>query len=186
MMDVIRNKVERKDEKGFTLVILLAMIAVSGIAMATIAPTWKFIVTLDNEKELVFRGEQYAQAIIRYKKQFNRLPLKLEDLVKYHKIRKLYKDPITGYDFELIFYTPAGKKRESELTAQQRQSVRSDEPGSSSMGIYGVVSTSSELALRPYKDKERYNEWEFIAEEEERQSGAPDEDQPEEGDDESR
>lgn len=180
-MGDIKKTAMKSGQKGFTLVILLAMIAISTIAMAVIAPTWHFIVTLDNEKELVFRGNQYAQAIVRYKKRFNRLPLKLEDLVKYHMIRKLYKDPITRRDFELIFFTPAGNKRESELNESQRANVRNDQPGGSSLGIYGVVSTSSEVALRPYKDKERYNEWEFVAEEE-KQSNQPDDNQPDEGD----
>lgn len=182
-MRFLKIKSDNQDENGFTLVILLAMIALSTIAMAVIAPTWKFIVTLDKEKELVFRGNQYAQAIIRYKKRFNRLPLKLEELLKYHMIRKLYKDPITGYDFELIFFTPGGNKRESELNEAQRRALRDEEPGGSSMGIYGVVSTSSEVALRPYKDKERYNEWEFIAEEEQ-QTNKPGDDQSDEDDDE--
>ena len=58
-------------DKGFTLVSLLAVITIMGIAMATIAPTWRFLVIRDREEELIFRGEQYQIAISLYQKKFN-------------------------------------------------------------------------------------------------------------------
>jgi len=157
-------------EKGYTLVGLLAAIAVMGILMASIAPTWRFLVRRDQEEELIFRGQQYQQALERYRKQFNALPTKLEDLVKQRAIRRLYKDPITGGPFELIYATPEGNVKASRLSPdQQRRLAQADMPGGSSLPIIGVVSTSKDKALRPFEDKEYYNEWEFIAGEQEGQ-----------------
>ena len=158
-----RNRCFRRTDAGYTLIGLLAMMAVSSILLATIAPTWGHLVTRDKEEELIFRGNSYKLAIERYQKEFNKLPSKLEDLEKGKFIRKLYDDPMTGYEFELILQAPDGRKRESELTASQQKGVRGTAPGSGSFGIVGVVSTSEEVAIRPYQDKERYNEWEFIA-----------------------
>ena len=171
----------KRGDEGYTLVSLLALIAVMGIAMATIAPTWRFLVTRDREEELIFRGEQYRAALERYQQEFSALPTKLEDLFKQRKIRRLFKDPITGRDFELIYSTPEGNMRASRLSEDQQRRLQSaNQPGGTSMPIIGVVSSSPEKALRPWNDKEYYNEWEFIAGE-----GGQDQQQDESTDDES-
>ena len=153
-----------KSESGYTLISLIGMIAVSSIFMTVLAQSWHYRVTLDREQELIFRGESYKFAIELYKKKFNKLPTKLSELTKYHMIRKLYTDPVLDdIDFELILQDGGGKKRESELSKSQQKSLRGNVPGGSSMGIMGVVSLSDATALRPYNEKEKYNEWEFIA-----------------------
>jgi len=180
-----------RNEDGFTLVSLLALITIMGIAMATIAPTWRYIVIRDREEELIFRGEQYQMAISLYQKKFNALPTKLEDLFKQRCIRRLFKDPMTGRDFELIYSAAGGNVRASRLSANdQRRLAQRDMPGSSSLPIIGVVSTSKDKAIRMWKDKEFYNEWEFIAGEQDEgqtqqpgEEGSPD-DTGDEGDEE--
>lgn len=159
----------RNTDQGFTLVGLLAVMAISLMFLAVVAPSWNHLMTRNKEEELIFRGESYKFAIELYQKQYNKLPTRLDELIKTRKIRKLYLDPVTGGEFELIVFTGAGKKRESELAPSQRQSLRGTMPGGSSMGIMGVVSTSDKVALRPYKDKEKYNEWEFVAGEKDQQ-----------------
>ena len=153
----------KANDSGYTLVGLLAVVLASGILMASIAPTWRHIVIRDREEELIFRGEQYVTAIELYRAKFNALPTDLEKMVKQRCLRRLYKDPMTGGDFERIFYTPAGNKRESQLTQQQLRNLYAEGPGSTSLPIIGVVSRSTEQAIRKYQDKEYYNEWEFIA-----------------------
>ena len=178
----------KRGDEGYTLVSLLALIAVMGIAMATIAPTWRFLVIRDREEELIFRGEQYRTAIELYQKEFNALPTKLADLVKHHKIRRLFRDPTNGREFELIYATPEGNMRASRLSEDQQRRLRSaDMPGGTSMTIVGVVSSSPEKALRPWNDKEYYNEWEFIAGEGQQDKqgetpGGDDDDADDEGD----
>ncbi len=182
-----------RNDKGFTLVSLLAMMTIMGIAMATIAPTWRYLVIRDREEELIFRGEQYQRAISLYQKKFNALPTKLEDLFKQRCIRQLFKDPMTGRGFELIYSAAGGNIRASRLSVnEQRRLAEGDAPGGSSLPIIGVVSTSKDKAIRMWKDKEFYNEWEFISGEEDEGrtqqpgEGGPDDtgddDEEEEGD----
>lgn len=160
-----------RHDDGYTLVALLVLMAVGAVLMASIAPTWGFLVQRDKEEELIFRGESYAFAIERYQKRFNKLPTQLEELEEEKMIRKLYEDPITGGPFELLVFNGADRVRESELDRTQQRILRGETPGTTSMGIIGVVSTSDDAALRPYKDKERYNEWEFYANQGEEGSG---------------
>ncbi len=50
----------------------------------------------EREKELIFRGESYAEAIRLFQKKNGRLPVSFEELHKHPNpfIRKLYKDPV--------------------------------------------------------------------------------------------
>ena len=73
---------------------------------------WSVTVKRDKEAELVFRGTRIKEAIERYAADFqvqkgtrpNQYPLKLKDLTQKPKryLQTVYKDPITGEDFELI------------------------------------------------------------------------------------
>lgn len=76
------------------------------IAAGAAAPNIAFEIKRDREEELVHRGVEYSRAIQRFAKANARYPLRLEELqstggMKY--IRKLYKDPITGGDFKLLY-----------------------------------------------------------------------------------
>lgn len=168
----------QQKDSGFTLVALLLLIAVGSVLMASIGPTWGFLVQRDREEELIFRGDSYALAIERYQKRFNKLPTNLNELMEQHMIRRLYEDPITEMPFELLVYNGASRVRESELEPTQRRILRGETPGTTSLGIIGVVSMSDEKALRPYKGKEYYNEWEFYAQDDQQEQGGA---QPAEG-----
>jgi len=50
----------------------------------------------DREEELIFRGRQYAQAILNFQKRQGRFPLNLKDLMttKPRSARRLYKEPM--------------------------------------------------------------------------------------------
>jgi type II secretory pathway pseudopilin PulG len=85
---------------------LLLVVCVMTIAAAAIASTIAFEIKRDREEEFIHRAVQYSRAIRRYAKSTGRYPLDLQDLngrngVRY--IRKLYKDPITGQDFRLLY-----------------------------------------------------------------------------------
>ena len=75
----------------------------------------------------------------------------------------------TNGPFELIYYSPAGNQRASQLDPKLLEQALREGPGKTSMPIIGVVSMSPDEALRPYKDKQHYNEWEFIAGEQQQQ-----------------
>src|SRR4030095_9423005 len=64
---------------------------------------WRQQVTREREAELIFRGEQYARAILLYsQKNSGQFPQNLDDLVNQHYLRKKWKDPITDDDFAIL------------------------------------------------------------------------------------
>jgi len=101
----VRNRA-RRFERGYVLLTLLLFVSLFVIAAAAAAPHIAFEIKREREEELVHRGAEYSRAIQRFAKANARYPLRLEELqstggVKY--IRKLYKDPITGGDFRLLY-----------------------------------------------------------------------------------
>jgi hypothetical protein len=57
----------------------------------------------ERESELVFRGEQYARAIMLFQRKYaGTFPPNIDVLVNEHFLRKKYKDPISNDDFQLI------------------------------------------------------------------------------------
>jgi type II secretory pathway pseudopilin PulG len=87
-------------------------IVVMGVALTAVGKQWKVVVQRDHEEELLFRGNRIKTAIQLYAADYevmkatraNRYPLSLEQLTQKPKryLPKVYKDPITGKDFELI------------------------------------------------------------------------------------
>lgn len=86
---------DRRGEAGYSLVGLMAGIAIMLIMMAVATPGWRYVVKNDREEELIFRGGQIADAVQRYqRKNGNALPASLEVLVKGKYLRKAYTDPM--------------------------------------------------------------------------------------------
>ena len=85
---------------GYAMAGLLAGIAVMGILMSMIFPSWRMLVKREKEAELVFRGEQYMRAGEVYQRRFpGAYPADLETLVEQRFLRRLYDDPMTGKSF---------------------------------------------------------------------------------------
>lgn len=94
-----------RQSKGFTYLGLLALMAISGIAMAGVAILWHQESQREREKELLFIGDAYRKAIVSYyetsPEQPKQYPQTLNDLlldkrfpiIKRH-LRKLYIDPM--------------------------------------------------------------------------------------------
>lgn len=97
---------------GGTYLALMFFVVLIGISLMAVNQHWSVILKRDREQELAFRGTRIKQAIERYAANFevqkgtrsNQYPLKLEDLTKSPKryLQAVYKDPVTGEDFELI------------------------------------------------------------------------------------
>jgi type II secretory pathway pseudopilin PulG len=94
------------------LTIMLALVLV-GVALTVAGKQWKLIVKRDQEAELLFRGNRIKAALEAYAADYevmktrraNRYPLSLEQLTQKNPKRYLpvvYKDPMTGGDFEPI------------------------------------------------------------------------------------
>lgn len=143
-------------QRGFTYIALLIGVAVIGAVLAAVGQVWHTMLQREHEKDLLFVGNQFRQAIHRYYLSNQRFPARLEDLVqddgkvavKRH-LRKIFFDPMTGKADWGTVKLPNGQ-------------------------IVGVYSLSEEKPLKTagfrtrdagFKDKKKYSEWLFIAEE---------------------
>jgi hypothetical protein len=133
-------------ERGFIMAMLLAFCVILGILAQKGAMSAWAEVQRENELELIFRGEAYAKALALYRARSGQFPLTLEDLMKVKPpiLRKLYKDPITNDDFELVTAVQAGPS--------------GDKTG---LPIAGVRSRSTKNGIIKYHEKELHSEWIF-------------------------
>jgi hypothetical protein len=69
---------------------------------------WRTMVQRERETELVFRGQQYVQAIELYSRRTGGFPTALNALRDGRYIRQLYKDPITNAEFQPVFLGQVG------------------------------------------------------------------------------
>lgn len=97
----------RRAESGYTYLLLLFGIAAMGLFAAGAAEGWSQLAQRERERELLFAGNQYREALRRYFEAIpdaaQRHPARLEELVEdtrfagtRHHLRRLYPDPMTG------------------------------------------------------------------------------------------
>lgn len=152
-------------ERGFTYWGLLFTVAVLGVAAAATAEMWHAAQQREKERELLFIGNQFRQAIARYyahRPEYSqrpgpprRYPVSLKELLRdprfpntVRHLRKLYVDPMTNRTAWGTVRAPDG-------------------------GIMGVYSLSEERTIkvanfsnadRQLEGKTKYSEWKFIYE----------------------
>src|SRR5215831_4114488 len=97
-----------KGQHGYAMAALLVALTVMSILMTAAMPAWRQMARREKEAELIFRGQQYAHAIGLFQRKSGPgvLPPSLDVLVDQKFLRKAYKDPITGEDFDLLRLTP--------------------------------------------------------------------------------
>ena len=119
---------KRVGEEGTLLIILMVGLAIASIALTAATQAWSTTWRRDKEEELIFRGNQYVDAIIAYRKEHGgQFPLNLEDLYKpgprrLRYIRKLYKEPISpDGKWGLLYMMPGGHGVYDPKAAQKGQ-----------------------------------------------------------------
>ena len=156
------------DEGGSILIIILFMVTIIGLSAAVTGTSWKTICQKSKEEELLWIGNEYRKAIESYYSSAHggmapSYPSRLDDLlldprspsIKRH-IRKLYKDPITGEDFDVIL-----------------ENVNIDGKFNSKFDSGRIIGVKSKSLLEPFKkdgfssknkafkNAKSYTEWEF-------------------------
>lgn len=133
---------------GFTYLMLLWWVALSGLMLAALAQSWMLDARRAREAELVWRGEQFRLAIEAYAsvpvgEGQSQLPRRLEDLLEDRRsgelqrhLKRIWPDPITGN-------TEWGLVREGD-------------------GITGVHSLSVARPLNAPEGVQRYEQWTFV------------------------
>lgn len=133
---------------GYAMAALLVGLSVMAVTLGAAVPVWRTAVRREREAELVFRGQQYVQAITLFQRRYaGTFPPSIDVLLEQRFLRRRYRDPITGDDFQVL-YTGTGS---------------ASMPPRGRGGIVGVVSTSRQTSLRLHNGRGRYNEWAFVA-----------------------
>jgi hypothetical protein len=133
-----------RGEEGSLLIIVMIGAAVASIGLAVASQSWSSVWRRDKEEELIFRGNQYVDAILAYRKEHaGQFPINLEDLYKpgprgYRYIRTLYREPIAkDGKWGLLYLMPGGRGVYDPKAAQAAQAARGGRarhPGQSAVG----------------------------------------------------
>lgn len=166
------------NDRGYAMAALLVALSVMGIMLSVAMPVWQTWVQREREAELVFRGEQYVQAIGLFSRQTGGFPTSMNALRDGKFIRKLYKDPVTNEDFQPVYLgqiasgaigapaAPGGRTGAPGRGLPPPSIAPPAPPGRGAQGagpIIGVVSRSTAESLRQYNGRGRYNEWLFVS-----------------------
>jgi len=117
MMAARRGLGRRKvRQQGYALLLVIFMATVLLIFATMAAPDIKTEGQREKEKEMIWRGRQYARAVKLYYRKMGRFPTSIDDLVKpkvgsLRFLRQAYKDPMNRQDgsWRLIYVGPAGQ-----------------------------------------------------------------------------
>jgi type II secretory pathway pseudopilin PulG len=163
-------------ERGFAMVALLVGMSVAAIWMAALLPAWRQQAQRQREEDLIFRGEQYARAIVLYQdKNRGAFPPSVDVLVSGRYLRKKWKDPITNDEFVPLgtgVSLPGGQAPQQGQTpgrGQQPAPGRGGGPqipgagqqGGQPAGITGVRSKSTATSIKIYQQQQQYSLWPF-------------------------
>lgn len=154
---MVRQTQRRDLQAGFTYLGILFAVAIFGATLAMVGHLWQSIQKRENEKELLFRGDQFRRAIGLYYERTpgvaKHYPKSLENLLKDDRyivpqryLRRIYIDPMTGKAEWGLVKAPDG-------------------------GIMGVHSLSDKhpaksanfkAADKEFSGSKRYAEWLFV------------------------
>jgi type II secretory pathway pseudopilin PulG len=140
-------------QRGFTYVGFLIFVAIAGAGLAAFGELASHAAQREKEAELLFRGNQYQQAIASYYKKEARYPQSLELLLEDKRypmpvrhLRRQYVDPMTGEPNWGLVEAPGG-------------------------GVMGVFSRSEDEPIKTgnfllknqgFEKAERYADWKFV------------------------
>ncbi len=90
---------------------VIVLMAVMAIMLTVAVQTATFHKKRESELELVFRGQQFVEAVRLFRARNGRFPMKLEELVKAKPrvLRQAWKDPVTRkFDWVPVFFGQGG------------------------------------------------------------------------------
>jgi len=177
-------------DRGYAMAALLVGMTVMAVLMSAAMPVWSHYAKREREEELIWRGQQYARAIGLFQRKYaNAFPPTVDVLVEQKFLRKKYKDPITGEDFQAIPATgmpgggmpgggmpgggmpgmpavpgapPAGGQQGATPPRPAGQMTSVGTTMQAGVGIQGVVSKSDKMSIKIYNGRTKYNEWAFV------------------------
>lgn len=106
----------RARQQGYALLLVIFMATMLLIFATMAAPNIKIEGQREKEKEMIWRGRQYARAVKLYYRKMGHFPTSIDDLTKpkvgsLRFLRQPFKDPMNTQDgsWRLIYVGPAGQ-----------------------------------------------------------------------------
>src|SRR5215470_16721159 len=111
-----KRRLRKRGEGGYILLLVVFMATALLIVAMSVAPNILTEGKREKEKEMIWRGKQYARGIKLYTRKTGHLPTSLDDLTKpkigsLRFMRQAYKDPMNAQDgsWRLIYVGPSGQ-----------------------------------------------------------------------------
>lgn len=122
---------------------LLVVLAVMSVLSSVALPAWRHAAQREREAELIFRGEQYARAVMLYQRRTpGAWPPDVDTLVEGRFLRRAYRDPMTADgEFRLVL--------QSELAAPSGPGASGGTAGDDADGEAGAGTRRSGARERP-------------------------------------
>ncbi|BAX60336.1 hypothetical protein [Burkholderia stabilis] len=148
----MRGRPRAARQRGLVLLALLIALMLMSIALAGALDVWSLQRRREDERQLLFAGDQYRRAIVRYYRLARAYPQTVDDLLDdnrfvkpAHHLRRAYPDPITGQNDWAFLW-------------------RDDR-------FYGVYSNSDQATVKragfplrymDFEGEETYRKWKFL------------------------
>jgi type II secretory pathway pseudopilin PulG len=152
------------DDRGYAMAALLVAMSVMAVLMGAALPVWNKQAQREREEEYLFRAHEYARGVMKFQHKYGAaFPPSLDVLVEQRFVRRKYKDPLTGQDFQPVYQTAgplgqpgvgtAGGTLQPGQIAQERQMTQGT-PSSgfgttATLGQTGGTSTSNQGPAQP-------------------------------------
>jgi hypothetical protein len=111
-----KQRLGRPGEGGYVLLLVVFMATAMLVVAIMVAPNILTEGKREKEKEMIWRGKQYARGVKLYYRKMGRFPTSIDDLTKpkmgsLRFMRQAYKDPMNTKDgsWRLIYVGPAGQ-----------------------------------------------------------------------------
>lgn len=151
-------------KKGYMLIMLMMVVFVLSLGLMLAVPVWQTQVQREKEEELIFRGNQYAEAVRLFtRKNPGRFPSEFKELEDGNYVRRLFRDPMTeSGEWNVILQSedisvPAEGTGQSILIAPESALDSISNPR-----ILGVVSPSEKSSVRILHGQDTYDAWLFF------------------------
>jgi hypothetical protein len=125
---VCRSTSGKKSQDGYAILLVLFFVTLMLLATISVAPNILTEGRREKEKEMIWRGKQYARGVKMYYRKTGKFPTSMDDLVKpklgsLRFMRQAYKDPMNAKDgdWRLIYVGPTGQLIGSLKPAQTIQ-----------------------------------------------------------------
>src|SRR5437016_8928882 len=106
----------KRSERGYALLVIIFLVTALLISTMVVVPNILTEGRREKEKDMIWRGRQYARGVKLYFRKFGKFPTSLDDLTKpklgsLRFMRQAYKDPTNKEDgsWRFIYVGPAGQ-----------------------------------------------------------------------------